>query len=94
MSYALYRFHSTGTKDYFTYCARMFLSQIEQQKQRSETSKLATTCNSAGCLGLKANEETDGTTTTNYIAKCLRSIIRLIVREAKLGGFFKFFLGC
>ena len=47
----------------------MFLSQIEQQKQRSEASKLAKTCNSAGCFGLIANEVTDGTTTTkNYIA--------------------------
>ena len=33
MSYALYRFHATRTKDYYTYYVRMFLSQIEQQKQ-------------------------------------------------------------
>ena len=32
MSNVLYRFHAAGTKDYYTYCARMFLSQIEQQK--------------------------------------------------------------
>ena len=59
----------------------MFLSQIEQQKKKSEALKLATTCNSSGCFWLTSNEITDVTTTTNYIAICFRSIIRSIVRE-------------
>ena len=72
-----------------------FHKYSSKNKQRSEASKLATTCYSAGCFGLIANEVTDGTTTTkNYIVICFRSIIRSIVREAKLGGVEYVFLGC